>query len=629
MKNPKDIKTKTSFSIAYILIAFLILTLLQTWLAPRVDNVSYSQFKRYIADGKITSVVVSSQFLKGYEKIQGQTKEPLFPSMVYRTPRVEDKNLIDFLEQNNVEIIAENENTFLMNLLSWIIPSLVFVGIWLWAMKKMGQGSGIMTLGKNKAKIVAQTDVGVTFQDVAGQDEAKQELQEILEFLENPDRFTRLGAKIPKGVLLVGPPGTGKTLLARAVAGEAGVPFFSISGSDFIEMFVGLGAARVRDLFEEAGKKAPCLVFIDELDALGKARGTGALAGHDEREQTLNQLLVEMDGFQANQGVIILAATNRPEILDPALLRPGRFDRHILVDRPDLKGRIDILKVHTRQVALAPDVDLEIIARRTPGFTGADLANLVNEAALLAARKEKTSVDSKDLEEAIDRIIAGLEKKNRVLNEKEKKTVAYHETGHAVVAAFRKTAEKVHKISIVPRGIGALGFTLQLPTEDRYLMSRTELLEKIDVLLGGRAAEALILEDITTGAQNDLQRATDIARSMVTLYGMTENLGAVAYQTTPSPFLQQQSFFPSKEMSEETARMIDQEVRSIVESRLNLTLDTLKEHEDLLHLVASRLLEKETLEAEEFMSLIQDGASEQTTTSDSKATGDGKAGVLQ
>jgi cell division protease FtsH len=369
-------------------------------------------------------------------------------------------------------------------------------------------------------------------------------------------------------------------------------------------MFVGLGAARVRDLFEEAGKKAPCLVFIDELDALGKARGAGAMAGHDEREQTLNQLLVEMDGFQPNQGVIILAATNRPEILDPALLRPGRFDRHILVDRPDLKGRIDILKVHTRTVSLAPDVDLEIIARRTPGFTGADLANLVNEAALLAARKEKSSVDSKDVEDAIDRIIAGLEKKNRVLNDKEKKTVAYHETGHAIVAAFRETAEKVHKISIVPRGIGALGFTLQLPTEDRYLMSKKELLEKIDVLLGGRAAETLILDDITTGGQNDLQRATDIARSMVTLYGMTENLGAVAYQTTPSPFLQQQSLLPAKEISEETARMIDQEVRSIVDSRLNQTLQTLREHEDLLHLIASNLLEKETLDGDEFMSLI-------------------------
>jgi cell division protease FtsH len=601
----KNAKRKTSFSIIYILIAFLIFLLLQTWMAPNVENVSYTQFKKYITEGKITAVVVSQKFLKGYEKVQDGKKEPLFPARLYMTPRVDDKNLVPFLEKNNTEIIAENENTFLMTLLSWVLPALIFVGVWVWAMKRMGQGTGIMTLGKSKARIVAQTDLGITFKDVAGQDEAKQELEEILEFLRNPERFTRLGAKIPKGVLLVGPPGTGKTLLAKAVAGEAGVPFFSISGSDFIEMFVGLGAARVRDLFEQASKMAPCLVFIDELDALGKARGAGTIAGHDEREQTLNQLLVEMDGFQPNIGVVIIAATNRPEILDPALLRPGRFDRHILVDRPDLKGRIDTLKVHTRNVVLSPEVDLDVIARRTPGFTGADLANLVNEAALLAARKDKTEVGPKDLEEAIDRIVAGLEKKNRVLNEREKKTVAYHETGHALVASFRPTAEKVHKISIVPRGIGALGFTLQLPTEDRYLMSRQELLEKIDVLLGGRAAEMIIFEDITTGAQNDLQRATEIARSMATLYGMTENLGPVTYQSQPNPYLPQQpNFFPAREVSEETARMIDSEVRSIIDARLEQVLHTLREHEDLLHLVAERLLAKETIESEEFLELI-------------------------
>jgi cell division protease FtsH len=604
MKDAGDLKKKTSFSIVYVLLAFLVLAVLQTWIAPNVENVSYSQFKRYIADGKITSVVVSSRFLKGYEKVQEGKKEPLFPKLFYVTPRVDDKDLVEFLEKNSVEIIAENENTFLMTLLSWILPAVIFVGIWYWAMKKMGQGSGIMTLGKNKAKIVAQTDVGVTFGDVAGQDEAKQELQEILEFLQNPDRFTKLGAKIPKGVLLVGPPGTGKTLLAKAVAGEAGVPFFSISGSDFIEMFVGLGAARVRDLFEEAGKIAPCLVFIDELDALGKARGAGNYGGHDEREQTLNQLLVEMDGFKANQGVVILAATNRPEILDPALLRPGRFDRHILVDRPDLKGRIEILQVHARPVTLAKDVDLDVIARRTPGFTGADLANLINEAALLAARKNKTEVGARELDEAIDRIVAGLEKKNRILNEKEKKTVAYHETGHALVAAFRPTAEAVHKISIVPRGIGALGFTLQLPTEDRYLMSKQELLEKIDVLLGGRGAETVIFEDITTGAQNDIQRATEIARSMATLYGMTDKLGAVAYQTAPSPLLQQQAFYPSREISEETARLIDQEIRTIIDERMDGVLHTLRQYEPMLHRVAGRLMEKETIEGEEFLELI-------------------------
>jgi cell division protease FtsH len=601
-----NVKKWPSFSIAYIFLAFLILILLQSWLAPNVENVSYTKFKKYITDRKINSVVVSTKFLKGYEKTAGtDQKEPLFPNKIYMTPRVDDRNLIEFLDKNNVDIIGENENTFLVTLLSWVLPAIIFVGIWLWAMKRMGQGAGIMTLGKNKAKIVAQTDVGVTFKDVAGQDEAIQELDEILEFLRNPERFTRLGAKIPKGILLVGPPGTGKTLLAKAVAGEAGVPFFSISGSDFIEMFVGLGAARVRDLFEQAGKIAPCLVFIDELDALGKARGTGTFSGHDEREQTLNQLLVEMDGFEPNKGVVILAATNRPEILDPALLRPGRFDRHILVDRPDLKGRLDVLKVHTREVKLSPDVDLEVIARRTPGFTGADLANLINEGALLAARKRKTEVGAEDLEEAIDRIIAGLEKKNRILNEKEKKTVAYHETGHALVAAFRSTAEKVHKISIVPRGIGALGFTLQLPTEDRYLMSRNELLEKIDVLLGGRGAEITIFHDVTTGAQNDLQKATDIARSMVTVYGMTENLGAVTYQRQPGPYLQPQpNLYPVKEVSEETARMIDDEVRRIIEARMEEVLKTLKEHDDLLHLVAKRLLDIETIEAEEFLELI-------------------------
>jgi cell division protease FtsH len=613
MDGSPDMKKKTSFSILYIVLAFLILTVLQSWLAPRVENVSYSQFKRYVEEGKITSVVVSTKSLKGYEKVEAGHKEPLLPKLVYVTPRVDDRDLVSFLEKNHTEIIAENENTFFMTLLSWILPAVIFVGIWMWAMKRMGQGSGIMTLGKNKAKIVAQTDVQVTFSDVAGQDEAKQELQEILEFLRSPEKFTRLGAKIPKGVLLVGPPGTGKTLLAKAVAGEAGVPFFSISGSDFIEMFVGLGAARVRDLFEQAGKMAPCLVFIDELDALGKARGTGTLGGHDEREQTLNQLLVEMDGFQANLGVIIIAATNRPEILDPALLRPGRFDRHILVDRPDLIGRIDILKVHTREVTLSPDVDLEVLARRTPGFTGADLANLVNEAALLAARKELNQVGLREFEDAIDRIVAGLEKKNRILNEKEKKTVAYHESGHALVAAFRLTAEKVHKITIVPRGIGSLGFTMQLPTEDRYLMSRLELLEKIDVLLGGRAAETIIFGDVTTGAQNDLQRATDIAHSMVTLYGMTESLGPVTYQAAPNPFLQSQLGSSGKEISEETAGRIDAEVRSIMESRMNQAIETLKEHVDLLHKVAGKLLEKETLEGEEFLELVRDTRSAAAT----------------
>ncbi len=610
---------KISFSTTYVIIALAALLLFQYWLSPNVVNVSYTQFKNLVKENKINSVVISTNQLKGYETREDEKKEPLFPEKIYRTPRVDDRNLVEFLEGNNIDIIAENENTFLKTLLSWIVPALIFVGIWMFVIKKMSQaGPGMMTLGKHKAKIVAQTDLGVDFSSVAGQDEAKEELEEVIEFLKKPEKFTRLGAKIPKGILLVGPPGTGKTLLAKAVAGESGVPFFSISGSDFIEMFVGLGAARVRDLFDQAGKTAPCIVFIDELDALGKARGIGGISGgHDEREQTLNQLLSEMDGFETNKGVIILAATNRPEILDPALLRPGRFDRHILVDRPGLKERVAILKVHSKEVTMSMAVDLEVIARRTPGFTGADLANLVNEATLLAVRKNKDEVDNEDFEQAIDRIIAGLEKKNRVLNDREKKIVAYHETGHAMAAAFTKTAEKVHKITIVPRGIGSLGFTLQLPTEDRYLMSKTELLEKIDVLLGGRAAEYLTFGEITTGAQNDLQKATNIARSMITLYGMNEKLGNATYNEPSSQFLQQQqNFFQPKEISDETAKLIDDEVRRILEDRMKIVTDLLATKKKLLEKVATALLVKETLESEEFLELV--GLPKEKTPQDTK-----------
>jgi cell division protease FtsH len=597
---------KISFSLYYLLIALGVFMLIQHWLAPQIINISYTQFKKHVVEKKINSVVISSNLLKGFEKVEDvQKKEPLFPKQVYVTPRVDDRALVEFLEKNSVDIIAENENTLLRTILSWVLPALIFVGIWMFFMRRMGQGAagGMMTLGKSKAKIIAQTDLGVNFESVAGQDEAKQELAEVIEFLKTPEKFTRLGAKIPKGILLVGPPGTGKTLLAKAVAGESGVPFFSISGSDFIEMFVGLGAARVRDLFEQANAKAPCIVFIDELDSLGKARGTGVMGGHDEREQTLNQLLAEMDGFEVNKGVVILAATNRPEILDPALLRPGRFDRHILVDRPDLREREAILRVHVKGIKLAPAVNLGVIARRTPGFTGADLANLANEATLLAVRKGKEQVEATEFEEAIDRIIAGLEKKNRVLNETEKKTVAYHETGHALIATFRKTAEKVHKISIVPRGIGALGYTMQLPTEDRFLMSKTELLEKIDVLLGGRAAEKMIFGEITTGAQNDLQRATDIARSMVAMYGMNEKLGQVTYLQQSNQFLQQ-GLFQQKEFSDQTALLIDEEVRKIIEERMVGVEKTLAEQRPMLEKVAQRLLEKEALDDEEFKALL-------------------------
>ena len=600
---------KISFSLYYLLIALAVFMLIQHWLAPQITNVSYTQFKKHVSERKINSVVISTNLLKGFEKVEDdQKKEPLFPKQVYVTPRVDDRGLVEFLEKNNIDIIAENENTLLRTILSWVLPTLFFVGVWMFLMRRMGQGAagGMMTLGKSKAKIIAQTDLGVNFESVAGQEEAKQELAEVIEFLKTPEKFTRLGAKIPKGILLVGPPGTGKTLLAKAVAGESGVPFFSISGSDFIEMFVGLGAARVRDLFEQANAKAPCIVFIDELDSLGKARGTGMLGGHDEREQTLNQLLAEMDGFEVNKGVVILAATNRPEILDPALLRPGRFDRHILVDRPDLKERVAILKVHTKGIKLAPGVELGVIARRTPGFTGADLANLVNEATLLAVRQGREDVSHEEFEAAIDRIVAGLEKKNRVLNEQEKKTVAYHETGHALIATFRKSAEKVHKISIVPRGIGALGYTMQLPTEDRFLMSRTELLEKIDVLLGGRAAERIIFGEITTGAQNDLQRATEIARSMVAMYGMNEKLGQVTYQQPASQFLQQ-GLFQQKEISDQTARLIDEEVRRIIEERMAGVEQTLAEQRPLLEKIAKTLLEKEALDDEEFKALLPEG----------------------
>jgi cell division protease FtsH len=607
---------KKTFSVGYIFIAFVVLFLIQLILAPKTEHVSYTNFKELIKDKQITAVVVSSNFLKGFKKLsEGSHTAPLFPSEFYTTPRVDDRNLVPFLEKNNVEIIAENENTFFKTLLSWILPALIFVGVWFFAMKRLGQGApGMMTLGKHKAKIVAQSDIGVTFNDVAGQDEAKEELKEVLDFLKTPERFTSLGARIPKGILLVGPPGTGKTLLAKAVAGESGVPFFSISGSDFIEMFVGLGAARVRDLFEQANSLAPCVVFIDELDALGKARGVGMMGGHDEREQTLNQLLVEMDGFQPNKGVVILAATNRPEILDPALLRAGRFDRQILVDRPDLKERIQILKVHASKVKLAIDVDLEVIARRTPGFTGADLANLINESALLAARKGKHEVGLKEIEEAVDRIIAGLEKRNRVLNEKEKKIVAYHETGHAMVAAFRPTAERVHKITIVPRGIGALGFTLQLPTEDRYLMTETELLEKIDVLLGGRAAEEIIFGEITTGAHNDLEKVTEIARSIVAVYGMSKRLGQITYRQRANPYLQQQGIFSQQECSPFTSQIIDEEVKTLVDERMEQVKHLLREKLDLIHKVAEELLIKETLEQDDFDSLLNQSTAQAAVT---------------
>jgi len=496
-------------------------------------------------------------------------------------------------------------------LLSWILPALVFVGVWAFVMRRMGGAQGgLLAIGKSKAKVYVQHETGVTFDDVAGIDEARGELMEVVDFLKNPDRYRRLGGKIPKGVLIVGAPGTGKTLLAKAVAGEAGVPFFSLSGSDFVEMFVGVGAARVRDLFAQAQEKAPSIIFIDELDALGKARGVSPIVGgHDEREQTLNQLLAELDGFDTQKGVLILAATNRPEILDPALLRPGRFDRQVVLDRPDLKGREKILRVHARGVKLAPDLDLAAVAARTPGFVGADLANLVNEAALHAARKGKDAVDMTDFDEATDRVVGGIERKSRVINPKEKEIVAYHEAGHALVAESREHADRVAKISVIPRGVAALGYTQQLPTEDRYLMTRAELLDRLDVLLGGRVAEELVFGDISTGAQDDLQRATDMARHMVTRYGMSEALGLATFDAPRQALFLNVPSMAQREYSEETARRIDAEIEQLLETAHGRVRETLGKKRMILDALAKRLIDTEVVDRAALVQLIADAES--------------------
>jgi cell division protease FtsH len=517
---------------------------------------------------------------------------------------VNDPDLVKDLDDHEVSYSGHYESKFLSSILSWVIPIGIFFLIWRYAMKKMGPGMGVMSFGKSKAKMFAESETKVTFADVAGIDEAEEELQEVVEFLSNPGKFQKLGGRIPKGVLLVGPPGTGKTLLARAVAGEARVPFFSISGSEFVEMFVGVGAARVRDLFAQAASQAPCIIFIDELDALGKARGMNVMGGHDEREQTLNQLLVEMDGFETNKGVIIMAATNRPEILDPALLRPGRFDRQVLVDRPDINGREAILKIHSKNVLLASEVDLRKVAGRTPGFVGADLANLINEAALLAARKDKEEVGSAEFDEAVDRVVGGLQKKNRVMNPQEKEIVAFHESGHAIVAESVEHADPVHKISVIPRGIAALGYTQQQPTEDRYLMTRSELLDRLAVLLGGRVAEELVFGEISTGAQNDLQRATDTARSMVTEYGMSDRLGLVTYERARQPMYLPESFAPGKSYSEEKAGQIDEEVTRFVEEAHQRVRKILSERRDVLDDLAHLLSQKEVVKGEELRKML-------------------------
>ncbi len=588
--------------------AFLLFNLVSPFIfGPQIPRVPYSMFINQVQDGEVSRASVGQNEiryqLKGTENQAGA---------VLSTTPIFDMDLPKRLEDNGVEFAAPPpKNNLFGSILGWVIPPLIFVAIWQFFIGRsggMGGAQGALSINKSKAKVYVESDANkITFNDVAGVEEAKTELVEIVEFLKTPQRFTSIGARIPKGVLLVGPPGTGKTLLAKAVAGEAGVPFFSISGSEFVELFVGAGAARVRDLFEQAKKKAPCIIFIDELDAIGKSRsGNGFYGGNDEREQTLNQLLTEMDGFAAGDAtVIVLAATNRPETLDPALLRPGRFDRQVLVDRPDLAGRLKILEIYAQKVKLGDDIDLKTIATRTPGFAGADLANLVNEAALLAARNQRLTVAQKDFAEAIERVVAGLEKKSRVLNEKEKKIVAYHEVGHALVGALMPGGGKVAKISIVPRGMAALGYTLQMPTEDRFLMDDTELRGQIATLLGGRSAEEIIFGSITTGAANDLQRATDLAERMVTTYGMSKVLGPLAYEKgQQNNFLGDGMMNPRRMVSDDTAKAIDAEVKEIVETAHQEALNILNANRDLLEKIAQRILETEVIEGDELQDLL-------------------------
>lgn len=590
---------------AYLLISIFFPQLF----GPPIPQVPYSLFIDQVQDGKVLRVSV------GQNQIQYQIKdEEGKPGQILATTPIFDLELPKRLEEKGVEFAAAPppNNGWINNIISWVLPPLIFVAIWQFFVGRSGGPQSALSITKSKAKVYVEGEAAkVTFADVAGVEEAKVELAEIVEFLKSPQRYIAIGARIPKGVLLVGPPGTGKTLLAKAVAGEAGVPFFSISGSEFVELFVGAGAARVRDLFEQAKKKAPCIIFIDELDAIGKSRAnSGFFAGNDEREQTLNQLLTEMDGFSVSGAtVIVLAATNRPEILDPALLRPGRFDRQVLVDRPDLAGRLAILEIYARKVKLGPDVDLKAIATRTPGFAGADLANLVNEAALLAARAHRETISQADFTEAIERVVAGLEKKSRVLSDKEKKIVAYHEVGHAIVGALMPGGSKVAKISIVPRGMAALGYTLQLPTEDRFLMEEKEIRGQIATLLGGRAAEEIVFGSITTGAANDLQRATDLAERMVTTYGMSKILGPLAYEKgSQNNFLGDGIMNPRRVVSDATAKAIDEEVKEIVETAHQQALAILNKNRDLMEKIATRILETEVIEGEElqnFLSQVQ------------------------
>ncbi len=597
LKTPKP--RQLGGSLLILLALLLLLNFVIPSFGPRPPQVAYSDFINQVTLGKVDRALVSAEKIEFTLKPDANAPADARPRVYTTTPVAIDLDLPKILRDNNVEFGAPppSQNGWIGTLLSWVVPPLIFFGIWGFLLNRQSGGPAALTVGKSKARIYSEGSTGVKFPDVAGVDEAKAELQEIVDFLKNAGKYTRLGAKIPKGVLLVGPPGTGKTLLAKAIAGEAGVPFYSISGSEFIELFVGVGASRVRDLFEQAKQNAPCIVFIDELDALGKSRAqNGVMGGNDEREQTLNQLLTEMDGFEANTGVILLAATNRPEVLDPALRRPGRFDRQVVVDRPDKIGRSAILNVHARNVKLAEDVDLEKIAVRTPGFVGADLANLVNEAALLAARNNRESVTMADFAEAIERVIAGLEKKSRVLNEQEKKRVAYHEVGHAIIGALMPGAGKVEKISIVPRGVGALGYTLQLPEEDRFLMAEDEIRGRIATLLGGRSAEEIIFNNIvSTGASDDIQKATDLAERSITLYGMSDQLGPVAFEKQQMQFLEGYQS-PRRPISPKVMEEIDREVKEIVDNAHHVALAILQANQNLLEETAQELLNQEVLE---------------------------------
>lgn len=562
-------------------------------------DISYTSFMQHVQQDEIKQVTIVDNVISGKLK-DGKEFSTVAPN---------DSKLVEKLEAKKVDIKAElpPQPPWWISILSSILPMLIIVGLWFMLMNQGGAGGGkVMNFGKSRARRYDEEKLKITFKDVAGADEAKQELEEVVEFLKHPQKYNDLGAKIPKGVLLYGPPGTGKTLLAKAVAGEAGVPFFSISGSDFVEMFVGVGASRVRDLFDQAKKSAPCIVFIDEIDAVGRQRGAGLGGGHDEREQTLNQLLVEMDGFSANEGIIMIAATNRPDILDPALLRPGRFDRQIVVDRPDIKGRTEILKVHVKGKPIGQDVNLDVIAQRTPGFTGADLSNIVNEAALLTARKDKKAINMPEMEEAAERVIMGPERKSRVISDKEKRLTAYHEGGHTIVGMLLEHTDPVHKVTIIPRG-RAGGYTLSLPKEDKYYATRSEMLDELKVLLGGRVAEALVLKEISSGASNDLQRATQLARQMICEYGMSENIGPVTFGHRQDQVFLGRDIARDKDYSEEVAAEIDKEVRSFMEDAYAATEKLLSDNIDKLHVIAKALMEKETLEEEEINQLVKYG----------------------